>query len=209
MSGAAQEFQFSLRVVLNQQETKVLYAAVSRDFVDVLLSFFTLPLGTIVRLLVRQHENEAPSLGSLTSLYKGLKDLDVTNFSWDVDRWLLLRPLNYFEVQCRKLRLRIDDTNHDICRNFESERCTKDVMYYAKLIRCCGGSVNVVETPSGGGVFVTSPQSFIITDDLKVFPDLPEDGLRILRDACGVESMMRERTVSFGYLEVKPPFFPF
>ncbi|KAK4401659.1 hypothetical protein Sango_0906600 [Sesamum angolense] len=50
----SEDVKFSLRVMMNKEENKVLYAEVGSSFADVLLSFLTLPLGTIVRLLVRQ-----------------------------------------------------------------------------------------------------------------------------------------------------------
>lgn len=44
----AEEVKFSLKVMINKEKTKVLFAESDSDFVDVLLSFLTLPLGSIV-----------------------------------------------------------------------------------------------------------------------------------------------------------------
>lgn len=44
----AKEVKFSLKVLINKQKTKVLFAEAESDFSDVLLSFLTLPLGKIV-----------------------------------------------------------------------------------------------------------------------------------------------------------------
>ena len=41
------EGEFSLKVMINRQKTKVLFAEVDSLFADILLSFLTLPLGRI------------------------------------------------------------------------------------------------------------------------------------------------------------------
>lgn len=43
-----------LRVMVNKVKAKVLYAEAGKDFVDVLFSFLTLPLGTIGRLVAKE-----------------------------------------------------------------------------------------------------------------------------------------------------------
>ncbi|XP_073153335.1 uncharacterized protein [Henckelia pumila] len=66
---AAEEIQLSLKVMLVKESNKVLYAEIDSDFADVLLSFLTLPLGTVVRLLIKYYGDNAPFIGSLNSLY--------------------------------------------------------------------------------------------------------------------------------------------
>ncbi|MCI18299.1 hypothetical protein A2U01_0039453, partial [Trifolium medium] len=41
----------SLKLLLNEKGNKVLFAEAGNDFVDVLFSFLTMPLGTIARLV--------------------------------------------------------------------------------------------------------------------------------------------------------------
>lgn len=79
----SEEVKFSLKVVMNKEENKVLFAEVDSSLAEVLLSFLTLPLGTIVRLLVKHYANEPPSIGSLNTLYQGLVNLDSSNFWTD------------------------------------------------------------------------------------------------------------------------------
>ncbi|KZV34413.1 hypothetical protein F511_35450 [Dorcoceras hygrometricum] len=55
---AAEEVHFSLKVMMMKKSNKVLYAEVDSHLVDVLLSFLTLPLGTIVRLLNKHYGND-------------------------------------------------------------------------------------------------------------------------------------------------------
>jgi len=67
----------SLRVMVDKERNRVLYAEAGKDFVDVLLSFLRLPLGTIIARLISQESNlEAVKLGIISSLYQGVSDLD-------------------------------------------------------------------------------------------------------------------------------------
>ncbi|EYU34023.1 hypothetical protein MIMGU_mgv1a0195142mg, partial [Erythranthe guttata] len=71
---ANKDVSFSLKVMINKDKNKVLFALIDADFADVLLSFLTLPLGKIVKVLAKHYgeeEDRAPVVGSLTSLYNG------------------------------------------------------------------------------------------------------------------------------------------
>ncbi|KAG8387029.1 hypothetical protein BUALT_Bualt03G0210600 [Buddleja alternifolia] len=104
-----EEVKFSLKVIINKQKTKVLFAEVSSDFADVLLSFMTFPLGTIVRILEKHYGDEAvPTLGSLNSLRKSLTKLNDVHFWTKQGKMMLLNPVNPFEAECHKLKLNID-----------------------------------------------------------------------------------------------------
>ncbi|KAG8362864.1 hypothetical protein BUALT_BualtUnG0029600 [Buddleja alternifolia] len=67
----SEEVKFTLKVVINKEKNKVLFAEVDNSFADVLLSFLTLLLGTIVRLLAKHFADQAPTIGSLNTLYQG------------------------------------------------------------------------------------------------------------------------------------------
>ncbi|KAL3635469.1 hypothetical protein CASFOL_020016 [Castilleja foliolosa] len=101
--------KFPLKVVLNKQKTKVLYAEVNSDLADVLLSFLTLPLGMIVRVL--QKRDPELLVGSITTLYKGLRYLDTVHFEKQSCKQMLLNPRTSSEAARHKLKLNIDDTD--------------------------------------------------------------------------------------------------
>lgn len=58
----------SLWVLVDKERNRVLYAEAGKDFVDVLFSFLTLPLGTIARLMSKDSNIEAVRFGSISSL---------------------------------------------------------------------------------------------------------------------------------------------
>lgn len=61
-----------LKLLVHNETNQVVFAESENDFVDVLLSFLTTPMGTMVRLTGNQ-----PKLGSMSTLYESVKDLHV------------------------------------------------------------------------------------------------------------------------------------
>ncbi|RHN72827.1 hypothetical protein MtrunA17_Chr2g0291981 [Medicago truncatula] len=111
--------KITLRVKVDKESNKVLYAEAVKDFVDVLFSFLTLPLGTIARLVATESNIEAVQFGSISSLYQSVKDLD-QQYLWNQTcKKMLLKPRNSTETYCQKLNLNIDDTEplqHFVCK---------------------------------------------------------------------------------------------
>ena len=79
------------KFVTNKEKSKVLFAEGGSDFVDALLTFLLLPLGTIVKFL-NDHYDKALVIGSLSSLYNGLENLDSIHFLNEDAKSLLLNP---------------------------------------------------------------------------------------------------------------------
>lgn len=205
---SAKEVQFSLKVIIIKGSYKVLYAEVDSDFADVLLSFLTLPLGTIVRLLIKNYEDDTPILGSLNSLYEGLLNLDSSHFGTEAGKLMLLNPRNSSGIQCSRLKLQIDDTPSIQCFVCENGTCVS-MHNHAKCL--CSNSTRTmtrgdleIEPQSGEiGVFTTPKASFFLTDDLQFFTNSPASLLRILK-LNGVEdaNVLEERTLMVGRKEV-------
>ncbi|EYU33999.1 hypothetical protein MIMGU_mgv1a018334mg [Erythranthe guttata] len=154
--------EFTLKVMINKQKTKVLFAEVDGDFAEVVLSFLTLPLGTIVRVLKNYYGDAKGTtpvdIGSLTTLYDGLSNLDSINLRNEFRKGMLLDPVSSLEAECRKLKLDI--------RN-------------ATLTCPCGKTMNkevcLEESETAddgcGGVFTVKTNSFLISDDLRMVPN--------------------------------------
>ncbi|KAG2404899.1 uncharacterized protein HKW66_Vig0245460 [Vigna angularis] len=158
---ATTEAQVLLKLVVNKDTNKVLFAEAKKDLVDILCSFLTLPLGTIIRL-VEYESNKGPvTIGSLNSLYHSVAALDDRNL-WrqGYNKEMLLRPRNTAADFCNTLKVNIDDTPPR--QTFVSP-----------------GSFS--ESSQNG--FVHDVAIFVITDDLILMPkpvDYPR--LAILRD---------------------------
>ncbi|TKY65911.1 tyrosine/DOPA decarboxylase [Spatholobus suberectus] len=54
MAAVETEQQVTMKLMVIKERNKVLFAEARKDFVDVLFSFLTLPLGTIARLVRKE-----------------------------------------------------------------------------------------------------------------------------------------------------------
>ncbi|PNX94675.1 hypothetical protein L195_g017853 [Trifolium pratense] len=130
-----------LRVLVDNERNKVVYAEAGKDFVDALFSFLTLPLGTIARLVAKESNVEAVRFGSISSLYQSVANLDEQYLWTHACKEMLLNPRNFMEAYCRNMKLNIDDTEptkYFVCENltcysesrsgllstFRNQRCT-------------------------------------------------------------------------------------
>ena len=77
----------SLTLLVDKERNRVIYAESGKDFVETLLSFLTLPLGTVIKLSGKQS-----NMGSLTMLYQSLEDLELELLSTKSCKDMLLHP---------------------------------------------------------------------------------------------------------------------
>lgn len=110
-----------VKFLVDKEERKVVFGESGKEFVDVLLSFLTLPLGTVVRLLGKQS-----SLGCFDGLYKSVENLDIAMLTSKL-RHARTCCLSAAGVRYEDLAARINETDHrNICICSQSE-CFKDV----------------------------------------------------------------------------------
>uniref|UniRef100_A0A0D9W8W0 DUF674 family protein n=1 Tax=Leersia perrieri TaxID=77586 RepID=A0A0D9W8W0_9ORYZ len=94
----------AVKLYIDKEKKKVLFAESDKDFVDVLFSFLTLPLGTIVRILGKQSQ-----IGCLDGLYKSVESLSEDHFQTDACKAMLLRARNAAAIYCNRLKFIIFD----------------------------------------------------------------------------------------------------
>ncbi|TVU15919.1 hypothetical protein EJB05_39463, partial [Eragrostis curvula] len=182
----SEEATIDVKLFVDKEKKKVLFAESDKDFVDVLFSFLTMPLGTIVRLLGKQSQ-----AGCLDQVYKSVEDLSTDYFQTKACKEMLLAPLNAAFDSCCQLKINIDDTNQPsavyICRDRFCSAPLSDRAFssFPDAVCKCGKSMELagdrpenhgIIAPAGGGfdsvsgVFVNGCFKFIITDDLVVAP---------------------------------------
>lgn len=160
----------SLKLLVNKETNKVLFAEAGKEFGDILCNFLTFPLATIARLVQKKSSMGSVTIGCLNSLYQSVENLDEKCLRKVTSKQVLLRPT---ESYCsRSLKLNIDDSEpkkYFICSNAEC------IYNYALSTmenqRCwCGNGDNLMTRPvfmkhfcQG---FVKDDVSFVITDDL-------------------------------------------
>ncbi|KAK6157297.1 hypothetical protein DH2020_011545 [Rehmannia glutinosa] len=187
-----EEVKLSLKVMINKQKSKVLFAEADSNFTDVLLSFLTLPLGTIVRVLKNHYGDKTPIIGSLTSLCKGLSNLDWQCWS-SFDKFTLLNPVSSLRAERDKLKLSVDGTKPVTSVDTDFKRKSK---------RSRKASVSKPQVADGGG-FTVKTESFVITDDLQIEPVVAGSIIRTLIKIGITETDGAElRNLTLGFNEI-------
>ncbi|XP_073153346.1 uncharacterized protein [Henckelia pumila] len=189
---AAEEVQLYLKVTMTKESCKVLFR----------------PCLPIVRLLIKHYGEDAPILGSLSSLYAGLLNLDSSHFCTEKGKLLLLNPRNSSGHQCRRLKLKIDDTppiQYFTCKN---RTCVS--IYYSVKCHCSNSNTELItkdleiEAQSGEkSVFTVQTASCILTDDLQILTNSPASVFRILElNGIDDKNVVEGRKLIVGLKEI-------
>jgi hypothetical protein len=196
------EDNVQLKLLINEECNKVLFAEAGKDFVDILCSFLTLPLGTIARLVQKDSNMGQITVGCLNSLYQSVADLDNGFLRTDSIKEMLLYPKNLSEDYCSSLKFNIDDrppTEYFICTN--NYLCHDDYLSkstYYKLCACGNyflrSSIFLKHFCKG---FVNSVATFVITDDLIIMPNsMVSTSFSLLKNLGIITSSTKEVTVN-------------
>ncbi|CAA7053631.1 unnamed protein product [Microthlaspi erraticum] len=210
----SEEPTFRLKLLVDKEKNKVVLAEVGKDFVDVLFSFLLLPMGTIVRLLRKHHENQksqtaATTIGCFNNLYKSVVDMSNDNFLTEACKDILLYPIHAKERPCKRLKLNIDDTTTKYYRCPDlgnSQSCSKAYSNFCSL-KCVCGKFMEQEIKVRDGVlteiFVSDKKSFIILDNMKVRFNSIALTLKSLRELGYTDlDKLDEMLVDVGHKEV-------
>ncbi|RVW28229.1 hypothetical protein CK203_083696 [Vitis vinifera] len=162
--------KMKVKLLINKSSRRVLCLEAKEDFMNLVLSFLTLPLGSIIRLL-RGHS----SLGSVDNLYKSVgrsKMEDFFNSTKSKD--LLLNPKLplHFSLN-EQLPLKEEDPITP-----ESRRCAdcfgKNMVYlYPWGEKLCFMNPKLSGQEARGGGFIKKETLLLINDDLTIQPLSP------------------------------------
>ncbi|KAG5525784.1 hypothetical protein RHGRI_032165 [Rhododendron griersonianum] len=196
----------SLKVLVEKEKNRIVFVEANKDFVDVLFSFLTLPIGTIVRL-TREHFLKE-KIGCLNNLYESLEKFD-EDFLSSEHKGILLRPRCATDVYCRDLKVNLVE-----CNKSKYYACCKAdcsfVSYYQNDSCPCGEAiyceVNLLDpVPEGGSGFIKPTVRFMITDDFQVLPMSTMAGLSLLANFGALDgSKIEERLLNIGKDEEFP-----
>ncbi|XP_037482386.1 uncharacterized protein LOC119361130 [Triticum dicoccoides] len=145
------EPKVGVKVFVDEEKSRVVFAESGREFVDVLFGFLMLPLGTVVRLLGKQSQ-----AGCLDELYKSVEGLPTRLFRTEACKTMLLSPINAAAKQCCQLKVRVDDTKHG-------------EVYVCADTSCCAHAEGAFSSVRGA-VCKCEDVKFIVTDDFHVAP---------------------------------------
>ncbi|KAF6161007.1 hypothetical protein GIB67_007648 [Kingdonia uniflora] len=212
----------SLNVLVDKQRNRVVFVESNNDFIDILLSFLTIPVGTVLRLARKQ--KQPCGIGCMDNLYQSLEDFDSELFEKESLRHMLLRPENLAGALCKRLKINIDDT--ELTKYYVCPQLTIDT-YYSRQHASSLLSISNNEQCSCGelmslpinlsdekvedgniedrGVFVNALKgiSFTVTDDIQILPFSTETSFAHL-NALGIKRMneLDEKTINVGVEEI-------
>jgi hypothetical protein len=166
-----------LKILVDKQSNKVVFAEANKDFVDTLFSFLSLPLATIARLLAtinnsndqqKQLSESTPFLENIKSLYQTVENLNSDDDVWNTPfcKQMLLHPKNPCESLCIKLFLNIDDTEPSN-KFFVCDSCNKFTTFQ-NLHCACGKPTNGEARNLDYEGHKPDASMFLVSDDLKI-----------------------------------------
>ncbi|KAJ6814039.1 uncharacterized protein M6B38_139100 [Iris pallida] len=165
--------KITMKLLVDKERSRVVYAEADKDFVDILFSFLTLPLGTIVKVL-----NKQSSLGCMDNLYESVEKLDIRYLQTEACKTMLLHPRSEAAVRCEDLKINIDDKKPRVvyvCK--KDDCCSKQtcLFSYAQNAQCihCKDKMDRVLTCEVNNIvklFVKDGVKYIISSDIHVEP---------------------------------------
>ncbi|KAL6143475.1 hypothetical protein ACLB2K_054170 [Fragaria x ananassa] len=205
----AGEENISLKALVDRGRNRVIFVEADNDFIDVLFSFLTIPMGRIVRL-ARDHSIPL-EMGCMNKLYQSIEKLDVQVFRSNACRDMLLLPYSAANCYCKNLKLKIVDdaepTRFMCCAYYNHSWLS----YYANVtcgFNSCSYPINSelhlsVDDSQVGEVFVKEGARVIITDDLQVIPPLSAASISLFTKLGATNSNTTEElTFSIGVEQV-------
>uniref|UniRef100_A0A5B7AKQ9 DUF674 family protein n=1 Tax=Davidia involucrata TaxID=16924 RepID=A0A5B7AKQ9_DAVIN len=161
----------SLKVVVLEERNQVAFVEAGKEFVDVLVSFMTMPIGMIVRLS-RDHLKD--EMGCLKNLYNSIEKLDKAKLVRSAEcKDMLLCPRSAAEFHYRKLKLDLIDRSAN--EYYVCQSCDLVSFYQTAHCRCENSFKYRVElkgnkssVPRDEGVFVNPNMPFMIDDEFLV-----------------------------------------
>ncbi|KAM5583403.1 hypothetical protein ABKV19_003349 [Rosa sericea] len=194
----------SLKALVDKKRNRVIFVEADNDFIDVLFSFLTLPMGKIVRL-ARDHSTQL-EIGCMNKLYQSIEKLDVQVFRSNACRDMLLLPRCAAYSYCKNLKLKIID---DAEPTFRCSGVYCLWWSYFAAVRCpsCSSAItSQVDLPVDeflGGAFVKEGARVIITDDLQVIPPLSAASISLFTKLGATNSNTTEElTFNIGVEQV-------
>ncbi|KAL5801560.1 hypothetical protein ACOSQ3_033192 [Xanthoceras sorbifolium] len=175
--------QVKLKLLIDTQGQRVLFAEAGKDVVDFLFYLLSLPLATVTRILKAKGDN----VGCLTDLYQILDSLNMTYMLPNKDMSSLLNPRSPLHANGIPLLLSDHDCNHHFMTTRKVYRCKSgcqrlaDVPNYScpncgNLMTHGGSFVNTpaaattVDTSTVEGGFVKGVVTYMVMDNLEVKP---------------------------------------
>ncbi|CAI0426396.1 unnamed protein product [Linum tenue] len=208
----------TLKLLIDTKTRRVLFAEAGKEFVDFLFALFSLPLGSVTKLLSTDN-----MVGCLGNLYKSIEDLSVDFIQPTQSKVTILNPKflscpamnntlllpnheNNESAAKRKIYLCnsftrreifVTDNPQAICRH-----CNQAMSYEAKFIDAAPKNVAEIENSEEDGGFVKGVVIYMVMDNLEVRPFSTISTITLLNEFdIGEVGSLQEKVVELGMAE--------
>ena len=196
------EEKISVKLSISKSKNIVCYAEAGEDFVNLLFSFLTLPLGFISR-----HMQDVPWHGCIDYLSKSAHDLDEQYLKSNYHKEILVGSKTCPGISCENYFFGIEDglvTPYYYAFWWSVERRFQDILTTDKaLVPSNAATVPLKlrnnKSPQG---YLKGATMFTITDKLIIRPLSPSLGFSVLNELKVPLIDIKEEIVQVGKLEV-------
>ncbi|XP_078182172.1 uncharacterized protein LOC144575800 [Carex rostrata] len=214
----ASNSKLKLKLLIEKESQKVLFAETGKDVVDFLFSLLAMPIGSVIKLITKESMT-----GCLGATYGSLEQLDNTYLLSTQTKSHLLNPTTSTAVSTNSLLLSGTDaasscdkinkyyTCPDNGPSLTFYNCVTDA-YGTTCPVCLKGMIKLVEFVAGPTIkreedkgekgFVKGDVAYTVMDDLSVMPMSTISSITLL-NRFGIKdlSTLQEKTVGLGLPE--------
>ncbi|KAJ7975867.1 DUF674 family protein [Quillaja saponaria] len=199
----------SLKLLIDKNANKVIFAEAGKDFVDFLFNLLSLPISTIIRLLTTES-----MVGCIGNLYKSIENLNETYMQPNQTKDMLLKPRALTTVTNVLLLLPNDAGSSKVLKLYGCSNCYGGTsVSNSPSTKCpsCGSLMsrnmsyiesNSANTGTGSnneGGYVKGLATYMVTDDLSVTSLSIVSGISVLNKFNVLEfNALEEKVVEFG-----------
>lgn len=212
-AAADQAKSVSLKLLVNKLTNEVVYAEAGQDLVDIVFSFLTFPLGSVVKLL-----NKQSSILCIENLYESVEVMGVgiDRIKHEEAQKMLLAPMLYPHYNYSNQLLRIEEKHARTCSIRGCETCWGGNSPVSRVK--CKHNMDVVELAeinpklrsSGkghGGGYARATARFMVTNEMVVAPLSPISGVDVIKELRVPIGFLVEKEVTLREAEVLWNFF--
>ncbi|KAM7482110.1 hypothetical protein LguiB_006693 [Lonicera macranthoides] len=195
----------SLEIEVDKRKNQVVFVESNKDFIDVLFSFMTIPIGTIAR--ITRENSSGGEIGCLNNLYESIENFDVEYVQSQKCRDIILRPRSGAEIYCQNPKQNLTESHSNKYYSCPSSKDCSFLSCYLTPCCRCGKSFKYglnlqskTPIPQKERGFVKPTVHFMISDDFKVKPMSTMTGISFLMSKPGVADgkTIEQKTVSVG-----------
>ncbi|GMN57310.1 hypothetical protein TIFTF001_026429 [Ficus carica] len=179
-----------LKLLVDKENQKVLFAEAGKDFVDFLFTLLSLPIGTVIRLLSKNG-----MVGALGKLYNSVENLSETYIQPNVSKDTLLKPKMLIGSGVGSPLLLLPSST-----NSTSEK-NRSISIEASFVTSPKAAASASEKAGtlGEGSYVKGLVTYMVMDDLEVKPLSTIFSISVLNQFNVKEAgRLEEKTVSLA-----------